>query len=168
MRAATSSVILAFTTLLLGTPVVPSAASERAAPGTSSEALRIARASQPSWRLGRLVAREHDRRRHFEAELLSDGTPIARLRVEPGTGRFLPRDERAAPAPAALDPTRLRPQVVTAIAGLEVGSWAWPVEHGRAWAIPLRWEGRVVGAIRVDVSRRRVLAVRADDDEDDD
>jgi hypothetical protein len=147
---------------------VPAGASGPAAPGASSEALQIARASQPGWRLGRLVAREHDRRRSIEAELLSGGTPVAWLRVDPATGRLLPRGERAARGAAPLDPERLRTQVEAALGRLQVGTWAWPAEHGRAWAVPLRWEGRVVGAIKVDVRRARVLAAEHDDDEDDD
>jgi hypothetical protein len=163
-----SSATLVLTTLmLLGVTVGLAAASERAASGTSSEALRVARASQPGWRLGRLLTREHEGRRHLEAELLSDGTPVAWLRVDPGSGRFLPRGERPVRGQGSLDPARLRPLVAGAIAGLELGTWAWPVEHGRAWAVPLRWEGRVVGAIKVDVRRARVLAAERDDDDDD-
>jgi hypothetical protein len=156
------------TLMLLGAAAVPARASERAASGSSGEALRLARASQPGWRLGRFLTREHDGRRHVEAELLSDGTPIAWLRVDPNTGRFLPRGERPARGLGSLDPARLRPQVAAAIAALEPGAWAWPVEHGRAWAVPLRWEGRVVGTIRIDVRGGRLLAAERDDEDDDD
>jgi hypothetical protein len=155
------------TLMLLGAAAMPAAASERAASGASSEALRIARASQPGWRLGRLLTREHDGRRRVEAELLSDGTPVAWLRVDPGTGRFLPRGDRPARGQGSLDPARLRPQVAAAVAGLEPGGWAWPVEHGRAWAVPLRWQGRVVGTIRIDVRGGRVLTAERHDEDDD-
>jgi hypothetical protein len=165
MSAATLTLM---TLMLLGAAAVPARASERAASGSSSEALRIARASQPGWRLGRLLTREHDGRRHVAAELLSDGTAIAWLRVDPNTGRFLPRGERPVRGQGSFDPTRLRTQVAAAVAGLEPGGWAWPVEHGRAWAVPLRWEGRVVGTIRIDVRGGRVLAAERHDEDDDD
>lgn len=168
MRSATSPVTLVLTALLLlGAAAVPAPASERAPSGASSEALRIARASQPGWRLGRLLTREHDGRPHVEAEVLSDGTPVAWLRVDPGTGRFLSRGERPVRGPGSLDLSRLRPQVASAIADLEAGTWAWPAEHGRAWAVPLRWDGRVVGAIKVDVGRARLLTAEHDDEDDD-
>lgn len=160
-------VVLA-TVMLLGAAATSAAASERAGSGASSEALRIARASQPGWRLGRLLTREHDGRRQVEAEVLADGTPVAWLRVDPATGRFLPRGERPARGQGSLDPARLRPQVAAAVAGLEPGGWAWPVEHGRAWAVPLRWEGRVVGVIRIDVRGGRVLAAERHDEGDED
>jgi hypothetical protein len=167
MRHARLSTVLVLTTLMLLGGAVAVPASERAASGGSSEALGIARASQPGWRLGRLLPRQHDGRGHIEAELLADGTSVAWLRVDPASGRFLARGERPVRDQGWLDPTRLRPQVAAAIGGLEVGIWAWPVEHGRAWAVPLRWEGRVVGAIRIDVGRARVLAVEHDDDDED-
>jgi hypothetical protein len=168
MTSASSLTLLLTTLLVLGAGAVPARASEPAASGASSEALRVARASQPGWRLGRLLAREHDGRREVRAELLSGATPVAWLRVDPATGRFLPRGERPARGPDAVDPARLRPQVARAIADLELGTWAWPVEHGRAWAVPLRWAGRVVAAIRIDVRRTRVLAAEHDDEDDDD
>jgi hypothetical protein len=159
---------LATQVALAGT-AVGARASEPATPGTSSsDALQIARTSQPGWRLGRLMAREHDRRRSVEAELLSGGTAIAWLRIDPVTGRLLPRGDRAARGAAPIDPERLRPQVEAALGRLEIGTWAWPAEHGRAWAVPLRWEGRVVGAIKIDVRRARLLAAEHDDDEDED
>jgi hypothetical protein len=161
-------VLLMFAMLMLAGGALPATASGDTAPGASSEALRIARAGRPGWRLGRLVTRQHDGRRHLEAELLAGGTPVAWFRVDPGSGRLLARGERPARGAPGLEPARLRSQVEQALRGLELGAWAWPTEHGRAWAIPLRWEGRVVGAIKVDVHGARVLAAGADDEDDED
>jgi hypothetical protein len=155
------------TLMLLGGAALPAAAAEETASGASSEALRIARAGRAGWHLGRLRTRGHDRRSHIEAELLAGGAPVARLRVDPGSGRLLARGERPALGAAGLDPARLRSLVEEAFRRLELGTWAWPAEHGRAWAIPLRSEGRVVGAIKVDVRRARVLAAEPDDEDDD-
>lgn len=168
MKRAVQSVTLVLGMLLvIGAAGGSAAASEQAAAGASSEALRIAQTSQAGWRLGRLVAREHAGRRHVEAELLSHGTPIARLRVDPGTGRLLQRGERPVPGLPSIDPAQLRPQIERAIGHLELGTWAWPAEHGRAWAVPVRWEGRLVGAIKIDVRRRRILTAEHDDEDND-
>lgn len=169
MRGATLFVTLKLATLIpvAFAPMGPATASEPVPSGTSDEALRIAQASQPGWRLGRLVAREHDGRRHVEAELLSGGTPVAWLRVDPGTGRFLSRGERPVRGQPLPDPAQLRLRVEKALSRIEVGTWAWPADHGRAWAVPLRWEGRVVSAVKIDVRGARVLAAEYHDEDND-
>ena len=99
--------------------------------------------------------------------MLSGGAVVAWLRVNPETGGFLAKDERAQVLGGSLDLDRLRGEVERELGHLAIGGWAWPSEHGHAWGVPLRYQGRVVGRLKVDVQQRRLLAVR-DHDEDDD
>ena len=144
-----------------------SAASEPA-PSGSAAALEIARATRSEWRLGRLMLDQREGRPpRVWAEILSGGAVVARLRVNPETGGFLAKDERVQPPVTSLDLARLRGEVEHELGRLEVGGWAWPSEHGRAWGVPLRYQGRVVGRLKVDVQQRRLLAVHDHDDDDD-
>lgn len=144
-----------------------SAASEPA-PSGSATALEIARATRAAWRPGRLTLDQREGRSpRVRAEILSGGAVVARLRVNPETGGFLAKDERVQAPVGSLDLGRLRGEVERELGRLEVGGWAWPSEHGRAWGVPLRYQGRVVGRLKVDVQQRRLLAVRDHDDDDD-
>ncbi len=153
--------ILAVICLCGSTPVL---ASDRAPQGTAAEALRIARESQAQWKIGRVTVRQKwlgaSRGR---AELVFNGRVVARLRVDPATGAFLAEDERPKVPGQPLDSTALRAAVERSLHGLEIADWTWPTEHGRAWGVPLRYGGRVVGSIKVDTQRGPL----AREDEDD-
>jgi hypothetical protein len=124
--------------------------------GASSEALRIARESQPRWTIGAVTLREHHGRIRARADLVVDGLVIAHLRLDPTTGALVP-DKRYAETLTEHDVARLRAAATRALARLEVAGWAWPVAHGRAWRIPLRCDGRVIRTITVDVARGGLL-----------
>jgi hypothetical protein len=144
------------------------AAGSEPSPGVSTVALDIARATRAEWRLGRLmIERREGRQPRVRAEVMSDGTVVARLRVDPATGGFLQKDERAQTSSASPDLGRLRGDVERALGSVEVGGWAWPSKHALAWSVPLRYQGRVVGKLTVDVRQRKLLATRNDDEDDD-
>jgi hypothetical protein len=119
------------------------------ADGGSAEALRIAHESRPGWRLGEVRVRRHHDRPRAEAEVISEGRVVARLRM-----------------PASGDPGAVKAEAERILSRIEIGRWAWPTEHGRAWRVPLQDGGRVVGTIKVDTRRGRLLP--QDEDEDDD
>jgi hypothetical protein len=114
--------------------------------GRSAEALEIARASRSRWCIGRVDLDEHDGVTTIEAEMVIDGLPVARVRIDPG-------------ATPGLQP---RQAVERALPRVEVGTWAWPTDHGRAWAVPLRLDGRVIGTLKVDARAGRILPHRHD------
>jgi hypothetical protein len=144
------------------------AAASEPAPGGSAAALDIARATRAEWRLGRLMLeRREGRQSQVRAEVMSDGAVVARLRVDPATGAFLAKDERAQTSSASPELGRLRDAVERALGRVEVGGWAWPSKHGQAWGVPLRYQGRVVGNLKVDVRQRKLLATRSDEKDDD-
>jgi hypothetical protein len=139
------------------------------AQGGSAAALDIARATRAEWRLGRLtIERREGRQPRIRAEVMSGGAVVARLRVDPATGGFLAKDERAQSSSASPEIARLRGDVERQLGRVEVGGWAWPSKHAQAWGVPLRYEGRVVGKLNVDLRQRKLLATRSDDNEDDD
>ena len=143
------------------------AAASESTPGGSAAALDIARATQPEWRLGRLtLERREGRQPRVRAEVMSGGAVVARLRVDPATGGFLAEDERAQSSITSPELDRLRGDVERALGRVEVGGWAWPSKHGQAWGVPLRYQGRVVGKIKVDVRQRKLLATRSEDEDD--
>ena len=127
------------------------AASDRPAQGASADALRVARESLGRLSLGKLMVRERSHGRiRARAELLFSGAVVARLRVDPRTGAFLVEDERAETPSETLDSASLRAAVDRSLHQLEVGDWIWPTEHGRAWGVPLKYQGRVVGTLKID------------------
>ncbi len=136
-------------------------------PATASRsiaALEAARVSRGEWRLSPFVVRRtDDGRRRVRAALLYRGAVVARLRVDPRTGRFLGARERAEAPAEALDLIRLRAQAERALMDVAVAGWAWPAEDGRAWRFPLVYDGRVVGQITVDGRDDRVHAVDEND-----
>jgi len=139
-------------------------AADRAPHGTSAQALKVARESLTRCSLGRLAVRQKgDRPERVRAELLFGGTVVARLRVDPRSGVFLAKDERPGATGEMLDAPALRAAAERSLQTLEIGEWAWPAEHGRAWGVPLRSRGRVVGKIAVDVEKG-FLPVKDDDD----
>ncbi len=134
-------------------------------PGGSVAALEAARSTRGEWTLGPLVVRRgRDGGRTVRADLRYRGAVIGRLRIDPRTGRFLGARERATAPAEALDLARLRGEAERALMDLEVGGWAWPGEHGRAWTFPLVHQGRVVGRLAVSRADGRLIT----DDEDDD
>jgi hypothetical protein len=144
------------------------AAASEPAPGGSAAALDIARASRAEWRLGRLtIERREGRPPRVRAEVMSGGAVVARLRVDLATGAFLAKDERAQTSGASPDLGRLRSDVERALGLVEVGGWAWPSKHAQAWGVPLRYQGRVVGKLTVDIRQRKLLATRSHDEDDD-
>ncbi len=129
-------------------------AAERAPLTGPDEALRIARESQGQWSLGRVTVRQKFLgSMRARAELVLSGRVVARLRVDPATGAFLAEDERPKPPGQALDSGALRAALERSLHSLEIGNWTWPTEHGRAWGVPLKYGGRVVGIIKVDPQR---------------
>jgi hypothetical protein len=139
------------------------------AQGGSAAALDIARSTRAEWRLGRLMLEKREGRQpRVRAEMMSGGVVVARLRVDPATGGFLAKDERAQPSSASPEIARLRGDVERQLGRVEVGGWAWPSKHAQAWGVPLRYEGRVVGKLKVDVRQRKLLATRSEDEDDDD
>jgi len=154
--------------LLLLLIIAAGAAASEPARSRAAEALEIARASRAGWRLGRLtVETRQDRPPRVRAELMSSGAVVARLRVDPATGGFLAKDERAQAVTTPRDLDRLRSDVERELGRLDVGGWTWPSEHGRAWGVPVRYRERVVGRLKVDVQERRLLAERNHDEDDD-
>jgi len=148
--------------------LVGTAAASEPAPGGSAAALDIARATRAEWRLGRLtLERREGRQTRVRAEVMSGGVVVAKLRVDPATGGFLAKDERAQISSASPELGRLRGDVERELGRVEVGGWAWPSKHGRAWGVPLRYQGRVVGKLKVDVRQRKLLETRSDDEDDD-
>jgi hypothetical protein len=144
------------------------AAASEPGPGGSAAALDIARATRAEWRLGRLMLeRREGRQPRVRAELRSGGVVVARLRVDPATRGFLAKDERAQTSSASPDLGRLRGDVERQLGRIEVGGWAWPSKHARAWGVPLRYQGRVIGKLKVDVRQGRLLAIRSEDEDDD-
>lgn len=142
----------------------PVPAAEPPAQGAAAEALRVARESRARWSLGRLDLRERrDGSARVRAELVLRGAVVARLRVDPRTGEFLPEKERRGAPARAVDLAALRAAVERSLRDLEVGEWTWPTEHGRAWGVPLKYGGRVVGKLKVD-ARRGPLPIREEDD----
>ena len=135
----------------------------------STTAIEIARESRAQWRIGALTLRTRESRPiRVRVELLAGGSVVARLRVDPVTGGFLSEDQRPGSTAAPPDLARLRGAVERELAHLEIGGWAWPSEHGRAWAVPLRYHERVVGKLKVDVQRKRLLAREHNNQEEDD
>src|SRR5512134_1304720 len=51
--------------------------------GRSAEALEIARASRSSWCVGRVDLNRHHGVTTIEAEVVIDGSPVARVRIDP-------------------------------------------------------------------------------------
>ena len=144
------------------------AAASEPAPGGSAAALDIARATRAEWRLGRLtIERREGRQPRVRAEVMSGGAVVARLRVDPATGGFLAKDKRAQTSSASPELGRLRGDVERELGRVEVGGWAWPSKHGQAWGVPLLYQGRVVGKLKVDVRQRKLLAALSDDEDDD-
>lgn len=135
-------------------------ASERRPPGKSEDAVRIARGSVGRMTLGKVTVKQQgaDAPR-TRAELLVDGVVVARLRVDNRTGRFLAGDERPAPGPG-LEPSALKVALEQAVRRLAIGEWAWPSEGGQTWGVPLLFEGRTVGRLRVDAQKGLVARVR--------
>ena len=143
------------------------AAASEPAPGASAAALDIARATRADWRLGRLTLEKREGRQpRVRAEVMLGGAVVARLRVDPATGGFLAEDERAQRSIASPDIGRLRGDVERALGRVEVGGWAWPSKHGQAWGVPLRYQGRVVGKLTVDVRQTKLLSTRSEDEDD--
>ncbi len=138
-------------------------AADRLLGGTAAEALRVARESQAHWTLGQLTVRH---RRcvvpRVRAEILNAGQVVARLRVDPATGGFLARDACPTGGGDAGDLTALRPAVERALHRLEIGDWTWPTEQGRAWGVPLRYGGRVVGTLKIDVQQGLLARTNGD------
>ena len=131
---------------------VPAGADDRSAPMAASDVLRIARESQAGWSLGRLQVREKDGKPpRVRVDLISGGKVVGRLRVDPRSGGFLGEGDERGLAPAPLDLSRLRVDAERSLRDIEVGNRTWPTDHGRAWRVPLRYQGRVVGTIKVDV-----------------
>ena len=129
----------------------------------SSQALRIARESQARWTIGSLRVRDKHGRVRVQADLMADGVVIAHLRLDPRTGEFVGEKAYAAGVDAeAL--ARLKAAATRALPEVEVGGWAWPAERGRAWRVPLRYRGRPVGAVTVDVERNRLVGARERDE----
>lgn len=144
------------------------AAASEPAPGVSAAALEIARATRAEWRLGRLmVERREGRQPRVRAEVMSGGAVVARLRVDPATGGFLAKEQRAQTSSASPELDRLRGAVERELGRVEIGDWAWPSKHAQAWGVPLRYQGRVVGKLKVDVRQRKLLETRSDDEDDD-
>jgi hypothetical protein len=145
--------------VLLLLPAVPAAGSTAAA-----DALRIARDAQPGWRLGAVRAKRHDGRWEVRAEILAGDEVVARLRVDPATGRLLGKRERAVSAGPS-DGARLRQEVDRQFRDLVVGPSAWPSRHRDVWRVSVFSDGRLVAVVKVDVDARRVLA-RDEEDHD--
>lgn len=129
----------------------------------SGDALRVAGESRDRWAVGTLRVREHHGRARIQAELVADGVVIAHLRVDPATGDLVPSTALLA-GPLPPDLTPLRAAAARALARVTIGRWAWPTEKGRAWRVPLQYEGHVIGTIKVDVQRHRLLAKDEDHD----
>jgi hypothetical protein len=124
--------------------------------GDSSQALRIARQNQARWTIGPVTVRDRDGRVSAQAALMADGIVIAYLRLDPRTGEFV--GDRA--YTGAVDPetlARSKVHAARALSQVQVGGWAWPAEHARAWRVPLQYKGRAVGSVTVDVERNRLL-----------
>jgi hypothetical protein len=140
------------------------AADERPA---SETALAAAREAAGRWRLGPARARSGEHGPRVEADLLVDGVAVARVRLDPRTGAFLPRERRDARAaePAGVDLAGVEAAARQALPGLGVGAWAWPTHHGRAWRVPVTFAGRVVATVKVDAARGRLLARDADEED---
>jgi hypothetical protein len=143
--------------LLLGAPAVRA--------GDSSQALRVARESQARWTIGSVRARHKHGRVDVRADLMVDGVVVAHLRLDPKTGEFV-ADKAYTSAVDAETLTRLKAGATHALSRVEVGGWAWPAEHGRAWRVPLRYKGRAVGTVTVDVERNRLVGKRERDESD--
>lgn len=142
----------------------PGSASGGSAQGASAEALRVARESVGRLSLGRLTVKEKGTRPpRVRAKLLFNGMVVARLRVNPQTGDFTGKEERTEGTGQALDLPTLRAAVERALRRLEIGDRTWPTEHGRAWGVPLKYGGRVVGTIKVD-AQKGPLPRESDDD----
>lgn len=145
------------TVLVLSCLLLSVTVGARAVPaGDSSQALRIARQSQAHWTIGPVTVRDRDGRVSAQAALMADGLVIAYLRLDPRTGGFV--GDRA--YTGAVDPetlARLKVQAARALSQVQVGGWAWPTEHARAWRVPLQYQGRAVGSVTVDVERNRLL-----------
>jgi hypothetical protein len=141
------------TTLILGWGSL-AVASDRPPQAASADALRVARESLGRLSLGRLTVRErsHERLR-ARAEVLLNGAVVARLLVDPRTGAFLAEEERSQISGDALDGPALRVAVERSLRQIEIGEWTWPTERGRAWGVPLKFRGRVVGTLKVDPQR---------------
>jgi hypothetical protein len=92
---------------------------------------------------------------------------VAKLRVDPATGGFLAKDEHAQISSASPELGRLRGDVERELGRVEVGGWAWPSKHAQAWGVPLRYQGRVIGKLEVDVRQRKLLETRSKDEDDD-
>jgi hypothetical protein len=135
------------------------AAAPAVARAASGEALRIARESQPRWRIGAITLRDRHGRARVRADLVADGIVIAHLRLDPTSGALV-ADARDAEGLTVVDVPRLQAAAVRALSRLEIAGWAWPAAHGRAWRIPLRCDGRVVATVTVDVARGRLLGER--------
>ena len=124
--------------------------------GDSSEALRIARQSQERWTIGSVTTRDKHGHVRVRADLMADGVVIAHLHLDPKTGEFV--DEKAyTNAVDAETLPRLKAAAARSVSQVEVGGWAFPAEHGRAWRVPLRYKGRSVGTVTVDVERNRLV-----------
>ena len=126
-------------------------ASDHSSRGTSADALEVARESLGRLSLGRLSLRERSHGRpRARAEVLLDGVVVARLLVDPRTGAFLAEEERSQTSGDSLDGSALRAAVDRSLRQIEIGEWTWPTERGRAWGVPLKYQGRVVGTLKVD------------------
>jgi hypothetical protein len=124
------------------------------------EALRIARGSMSRLTLGKVTMKQSGGEGpRTRAELLVDAIVVARLRVDPRTGRFLAEDERPAGG-AGLEAPALKAALEQAVRQLAIGEWAWPSEGGQTWGVPLLFEGRTVGRLRVDVQKGAIARTR--------
>ncbi|HSB78332.1 MAG TPA: hypothetical protein VLM91_06075 [Candidatus Methylomirabilis sp.] len=142
----------------------PAVGSDHPSQGTSADALKVARESLGRFSLGSLTVRERSHGRlRARAEILLDGTGVARLLVDPRTGTFLSEEERPQFSGEMLDGPTLRLAVERSLRQLEIGEWTWPTEHGRAWGVPLKYQGRVVGTLKID-RQKGVLPRESDED----
>jgi hypothetical protein len=154
--------------LVLACLALPGLGAPPAGAGESAQALRIARASQARWTIGSVRARATHGRVRVQADLVADGAVVAHLRLDPDSGELV-GDKVYTSAVDAQALARLKAAAARALARVEVGGWAWPAEHGRAWRVPFRYRGRPVGTVTVDVERNRLVGKReGDEDEGDD
>lgn len=152
------------TLLLLGClALMTGVAPPSARAGDSGQALRIARESQTRWTIGPPSVREKRGRARVQADLIVDGVVIARLRLDPRTGEFVD-DKIYTSGVDAGTLSRVNAAATRALPQIEVGGWAWPAERGRVWRVPLRYKGRAIGTVTVDVDRNRLVGKQERDE----